>query len=54
VSASAGYAVFFLIVGLGITTLGTGLTYSLALAAVTCLNGLTLYFLRKNPLVSAG
>ena len=54
VSASAGYAVFFLIVGLGLTSLGTGLTYTLALAAVTCLNGLTLFLLRKNPVVPAG
>jgi len=49
VSASAGYAFFFLIVGLGLPTLGIGLTYLLATAAIICLNGLTLYFLQKKP-----
>lgn len=54
VSASAGYAVFFLIVGSALTSLGIGVTYTLALAAVTCLNGLTLFLLKKNPAVPAG
>jgi hypothetical protein len=54
VSASAGYAVFFLIVGSSLPTLGIGLTYTLALAAVTALNGLTLFLLKKKPAVPAG
>jgi hypothetical protein len=54
VSSSAGYAVFFLIVGSELPSLGIGVTYTLALAAVTCLNGLTLFFLKKRPIITAG
>jgi len=51
VSASAGYAVFFLIVGSTLTSLGIGLTFLLATVAIICLNGLTLYFLQKKPAI---
>jgi hypothetical protein len=50
VSASAGYAVFFLIVGSALTSLGIGLTYLLATVAIICLNGCTLYLLRKKEI----
>lgn len=49
VSASAGFAVFFLIVGSVLPTMGIGLTYTLALVAVILLNGMTLFFLQKKP-----
>lgn len=48
VSASAGYGFFFLIVGSALPILGIGLTYLLATLTIICLNGLTLYFLRKK------
>ena len=49
ITASAGYACFFLIVGGGLTTLGIGLTYLLATLAILILNGLILLILNKHP-----
>jgi hypothetical protein len=48
VTASAGYACFFLIVGSSLTSLGIGLAYTLATLAIFCLNGFTLYILQKT------
>lgn len=48
VSASAGYACFYLIVGMALPTLGIGWTFLLATVAIVCLNGFTLYLLQKT------
>jgi hypothetical protein len=47
ITASAGYACFFLIVGGGLTTLGIVPTYLLATLAIFILNGLILFILRR-------
>lgn len=54
VTASAGYAFFFLVVGLGLPTLGIGWTYSLATLAIVCLNGFSLFILQTTdrPMIS--
>ena len=54
ITASAGYACFYLIFGSALTSLGIGLTFLLATLAIFCLNGITLFILQKTNRPSAG
>jgi hypothetical protein len=48
ITASAGYACFYLIFGSFLTSLGIGLTFLVAILVIICLNGITLYVLQKT------
>lgn len=54
ISASAGYAFFYLIVGTLLTRLGIGLTFILATLVIFAINGLTLFILQKKEHPAAG
>ncbi len=54
ISASAGYAFFYLIVGTLLTRLGIGFTFLLATLVIFVINGLTLYALQKRGQSAAG
>lgn len=48
VTSSAGYACFYLILGMALPSLGIGITFLLATLAIFGLNGLTLFLLQRN------